>query len=194
MEPVENFLEIAEEQHRKKEIIDQYMEAVRSLNKLFREAPVQCYKEDGIGCCKVSKNYADIGFSGPAFSQFMKLRDRRLHQINIEEHGACPYHKMDHGCTLEGLKSPYCLVNYCEGELDDTAFDPVYIQMKLEEILLGGKELFNDEEHPVGENWEVVEEIKNYVDDMIEQVEENREDEKERQLVLFQKRPESMSI
>ena len=173
MEPL---FEGVEEQHLKRTIIDQYREAASYVGKLFEVAPDQCYKYNGVGCCIIDTEKAEESIEGPASEEILELMRIRLERVGEEENGVCSYHKESYGCMLGNLKSPLCLSYYCYGELIDTDFSTNDIYDMLSDILKGEASESSDENESIEKNRELVEQVKKYVDERIEEVKVNREE------------------
>ena len=110
---------------RKREIRDitlrQYTMCTTVLEHIFRLAPDQCWKRDGIGCCGWEGSVDDD--LNAAIKDWKELRRARLAErmpTGSEWHGACTYHKEDEGCVLSELKSPKCFYTVCDSDLPES--------------------------------------------------------------------------
>lgn len=101
-------------------IISQYTTIVGALDQMFTEIDLRSNGslwrwEDspyaGSGSCKyISKEPSESGFVGSTRSIFINLReDKSKEYPGSSSVSSCPYHRENHGCILENLKSPLCI-------------------------------------------------------------------------------------
>ncbi len=162
----------------KRTILEQYKTAVKILNTLFDFAPEESHLKDGIGKCKISKTNSEAGIKGPAESIILQKRDEELkkalskHQHLMGLNDACPFHKFGEGCILGHLKSPLCTAHYEEGKISEI-YNAKYVRRILETILEGNYSI-EEEDYKPEENWKLVEEIKNYSRNLVQQVQNRK--------------------
>ncbi|MFH1127709.1 MAG: hypothetical protein ABIG84_06865 [archaeon] len=119
------------------EIIVQYTGCTGLLEELYKIAPDQCWHEDGVGCCDITKEESEFDLAGIAYKRLKDMRELMRIESAPESDALCPYHEKGHGCVLGAYKSPLCASAYCKGMLEGRV-DFSYVRNRLKKILEGG--------------------------------------------------------
>lgn len=101
-------------------IVSQYTTIVGALDQMFKEIDLRSNGSfwrwndspyAGVGGCKhINKSPSESGLVGSARNILIKLREQKEKEFpGSSSLSPCPYHRENHGCILEELKSPLCI-------------------------------------------------------------------------------------
>lgn len=114
---------------------------------------------------------------GPAYGQIEKMRAELKNKVLAEgrkiREDVCTYFEAEEGCILDNLKSPRCVANFCDeniGKKYGIGYDEFRIRYDLSHILNDVR--IESDEIKEGVDPTFVKNLKNYIQSMIDSIEE----------------------